>query len=69
MKGNSNMIYTHMTRDKKIVQVVNPDAILIEIDNDSRTIKYYARNTAITVTQKKNEKGEYEDTAIYISTW
>ena len=69
MKGNSNMIYTHMTRDRKIVQVANPDAIEIEIGADSRTIKYYARNTVVTVMQRKNEKGEYEDTAVYISAW
>jgi hypothetical protein len=58
--------FTHKT-EKEEVTVIDPDAIHTITKNDQRMIKYYARNTTVTVLQKKNENGEYIDTEIYIN--
>jgi hypothetical protein len=58
--------YTHKT-DKEEVTIADPDAIYTITKNDQRTIKYYARNTVVTVMQRKNEQGEYIDAEIYVN--
>jgi hypothetical protein len=61
-------VFVHST-EKEEVMVIDPNAIYTITMSDQRMIKYYAGNTIITIVQRKNEKGEYEDTAIYISAW
>ena len=59
-------VFAHST-GKEEVMVIDPNAIYTITRNDQRMIKYYAGNTIITVVQRKNEKGEYEDAEIYVN--
>jgi len=59
-------VFVHST-GKEEVMIIDPDAIYTITKNDQRMIKYYARNTVITVVQKKAENGEYTDSEIYIN--
>jgi len=59
-------VFVHKAGNEEVM-IINPDAIYTITKNDQRMIKYYAKNTVITVVQRKNEQGEYTDSEIYVN--